>query len=86
LGNVETLVKEGKLKKAGVSKPTTAAVNKAKKITYKALQPKTTRRRNYSTSTKSLSTTDYISKFGNHGLSLKGDAFEIWEHDKNNAK
>jgi hypothetical protein len=29
-GNVETLVKEGKLKKAVVSKPTAAAVNKEK--------------------------------------------------------
>lgn len=77
LGDVETLAKEGELKKEECRNQPLPPSTRQNKLTCKALQTKTTRRRNYSTSAKSLSTMDYLLDF--LGIpSLNGDALEIW--------
>lgn len=80
--------KEGELRKAGVSKPTAAAVNKA--ITKYELAKHCKRRTRGEEETNRLLrslflSADYLTDFLGTPL-LKADAFEIWEQEKIHVK
>ena len=90
LGDVEALrtAKEGELKNAGVSKPSTAAVNKA--ITKYELARHCIRRTRGTEETIRLieslfSSAEYLTDFLGTPL-LKADAFELWEEEKYHVK